>query len=439
MKKIFITMLMLLGLAGMTNAQWVSPNEGYIYSMEDLINLGVVIQDGNSYLLMQDITISENDAWDINEPDEVILSLKNVMITINGYWSIAKSTTVDGDDLSKILFENTLGKSVFNAVTFNYLSGIKVVESDVVFNSCTFNGFNTGFTSAAVHFSNCNPEFHSCVFMYSQGAAIGSPANMQGSPVIDGCNIRCNGTANTNTPQINLGPGSDREIIIEGNTIKGGGYDMVGGISVSDLMGVGSTTVILRNNEIFGNRYGYNQQGYNISSIIEGNSIIENNVETNPMNGGSGISIYGGSTACSAVLRDNTIKGNLWGVTVINQHNVDMGTADEWGYNKIYENRNDSGEYDLYNNSAIDIMAVGNYWGTPDENEVETRIYHKTDDPSLGLVTFSPIWADDGVPEVYNTVVNDNRVYSVDGRYLGTEVPEDYHGVYIQNGKKYFR
>lgn len=36
-------------------------------------------------------------------------------------------------------------------------------------------------------------------------------------------------------------------------------------------------------------------------------------------------------------------------------------------------------------------------------------------------------------------VIRDNRVYTIDGRYIGTEVPQWYRGIYIQNGKKYFK
>ena len=36
-------------------------------------------------------------------------------------------------------------------------------------------------------------------------------------------------------------------------------------------------------------------------------------------------------------------------------------------------------------------------------------------------------------------IVNDPRVFSIDGRYLGTEVPANFRGVYIQNGKKHIK
>lgn len=36
-------------------------------------------------------------------------------------------------------------------------------------------------------------------------------------------------------------------------------------------------------------------------------------------------------------------------------------------------------------------------------------------------------------------LVNDPRVFTLDGRYLGTEVPSSFRGVYIQNGKKHLK
>ena len=41
--------------------------------------------------------------------------------------------------------------------------------------------------------------------------------------------------------------------------------------------------------------------------------------------------------------------------------------------------------------------------------------------------------------ETEQQIVNDPRVFSIDGRYLGTEVPSTFRGVYIQNGKKHIK
>ena len=41
--------------------------------------------------------------------------------------------------------------------------------------------------------------------------------------------------------------------------------------------------------------------------------------------------------------------------------------------------------------------------------------------------------------ETGQQIVNDPRVFTIDGRYLGTEVPATFRGVYIQNGKKHVK
>lgn len=41
--------------------------------------------------------------------------------------------------------------------------------------------------------------------------------------------------------------------------------------------------------------------------------------------------------------------------------------------------------------------------------------------------------------ETGQQIVNDPRVFTIDGRYLGTEVPATFRGVYLQNGKKHIK
>ena len=201
---------------------------------------------------------------------------------------------------------------------------------------------------------------------------------------------------NVNQPQINLGPGTNgRDIIIEGNTIEGCSSQS-GGIAIANLMNVGPTQAVIRSNIIENNRYGYTQQGSDIFTIIEDNQFINNNLEENPMNGGSGISIYGSDTTCAAKLRRNTISGNLWGITAINKHSIDMGTAEDFGNNYLYDNGNDGQTYALYNNASSSISAVGNYWGGNTEAFAESVIFHRPDlGDNYGLVLYVPILVED--------------------------------------------
>ena len=398
----------------MLNAQWTSPGDGTTYTLTDLAEIGCVHHDyANSvYSIMTDITISATDKLYVNgndEPNSLLFNENDLTLTIKG------AMVVEGTEDShyyigmpvyaehgRIRFEEASEPSRIAFCDFADLSGIQIIGSEVTFDNCNILDFNTFIQSSTISFSNCNPVFTDCSFQNNEGAAISSPANGQGSPQIVNCNFENNVTSNANQPQINLGPGSNDSIRIVGCTIEGGN-NMVGGIAIADLMGTGATKILLKDNILKNNRYGYNQQGYNLNSVIIGNQFIDNNLETNPMNGGSGISIYGVDGNNKAILRDNVITGNLWGITVINKADIDLGTEDDWGHNQIHDNGNGGVIYDLYNNSTSDIMAVGNYWGTSNEQEIEDHIFHQLDDASLGLVNYIPFSTDDAIEEAENT------------------------------------
>ena len=446
MKKIVLTIALIAGLVSAINAQWVSPGDGNTYTLPDLVAAtdGVVTNVGTTFTIHADLTIAHNDVLLIDN-QVMRIDAPGVLITINGSMNCVQT----GDRVKlygtqqnqfSMRFENATNCLV-KKMYFSDGAGIKVIESDVTFDDVKFVYFTRDYSNSVINILNCDPTIKDCYFMLNEGSAIGSPINGQASPQILNCDFDTN-VNGINAPQINLGPGAEDTIRIVGNeiyTIMAQWY--VGGISIADLMGMEFTKVLLKDNIIREGRYGYNQQGERISSVIIGNQFINNNHEENPMNGGSGISIYGSSITNKAILRNNVITGNLWGITAIDLHDIDLGTEDDWGYNEIHDNGNSGVIYDLYNNSACNIMAVGNDWGTVEEDVIESHIVHQNDDPSLGLVTYIPyVGGDDSVGEVFeNNSLKDNLIYTVEGRCLGTELPENYRGVYIRNGRKFVK
>ena len=446
MKRLFLTIALIAGIFPAINAQWVSPGLGTTYTMPDLVDVtnGVVTNNGTTFTINADLTISTGDVLLIDN-SVIRIDAPGVLITINGSMNCVHT----GDRVKlygtqqnqfSMLFENAAGCNI-KKMYFSDGAGIRVIESDVTFDDVKFVYFTRDYSNSVINILNCNPTIKDCYFMLNEGSAIGSPVNGQASPQILNCEFDTNVTDEVNAPQINLGPGGNDTIRIVGNeiyTIMAQHY--VGGISIADLMGVGSTKVLLKDNIVKDNRYGYNQQGETISSVIEGNQFIDNNHEDNPMNGGSGISIYGTSVNNKAILRNNLITGNLWGITAIYYHDIDLGTEDDWGNNTIHDNGNGGVIYDLYNNSTCDIMAVGNDWGSIDMETIESHIYHQNDDPGLGLVTFVPYIGYEFLDENYDVdVLRDNLIYTLEGRCLGTKLPENYKGVYIFNGIKYIK
>ena len=403
-KKIILILSLIFCFTSMLNAQWVSPGNGTTYTMSELVDVtdGVVTFDEGNYHIHADLTIATNDVLKIDNGFTKIY-VENALITIKGSM-ICKNTnrvSIMGDPHFSMRFENASDCEI-KKMYFSDGNGIKVIESDVSFIDTKFLYFTRDYSNAVIDFMNCNPLIEECYFLLNEGAAISSPANGQGSPKILNNHIEENVTSSDlNSPQINLGPGAEDTIYIVGNEIDGAyGTHRVGGISIADLMSTGSTKVLLKDNNIVKGRYGYNQQGMTISSVIERNQFVDNHYEDNPMNGGSGISIYGINENNKAVLRNNIITGNLWGITVINAADVNLGIEDDWGHNQIHDNGNGGVVYDLYNNSTCDIMAVGNNWGTSNGRLIEEHIVHQTDDPSLGLVTYVPFIDVDAVNEV---------------------------------------
>jgi len=423
MKKLFSILALTLALAGSAKAQWTSPGNGITYTLDDLVQVsGCVSFDPQIfyYFITGDITISANDKLYINRNDGLIyITFANdYTITIKG------SMEALGQDEDHYLpvgmsghlrFEDASDQSLLSYCWFGEMNGIQIINSDVTFNNCRFHYFHSQQQSSAVNVMNCDPVFNNCEFNDNEGAAIGSPANGQGSPQILNSQFIDNVTANANQPQINLGPGATDTIRIVNCNIMGGGHDMSGGISIADLTNTGSTKILLKDNVVKDNRYGYNQQGYNLSSVIVGNQFIDNNLETNPNNGGSGISIYGMTTNNQAKLRNNLISGNLWGITAIYYHDIDMGTEDDWGHNLIYDNGNGGTEYALYDNGYSDITAIGNYWGNNDPDHAEQVIFHRPDlGETYGLVSYLPIYELHPIPLSLVARLEDNPQLSTD-------------------------
>ena len=432
MKKILPTLLLIIGLTSVAKAQWTSPGNGTTYTLPDLVvaSDGVVTNDGTVFTIHQDLTISANDVLVVDDQVTRIYAAA-ILITINGSMVCTNGGTnrvglfgLDETEHFSMRFENATACNL-KKMYFSDGAGIKVIESDIIFDDVKFLYFTRDYCNAVIDIFNCDPLIKNCYFQDNQGAAISSPANGQSSPQILSNTFDAN-VNGINSPQINLGPGGTDTIRIVDNEIfdRWAQYH-TGGISVADLMGVGSTKVLLKDNEIRDGRYGYNQQGATISSVIVGNQFIDNNHEDNPMNGGSGISIYGTTTNNKAILRNNVITGNLWGITAINLHDIDMGTEEDWGNNTIHDNGNGGSIYDLYNNSTCYISAVGNNWGTINEREVEDHIFHQFDDPSLGQVNFIPFIGYDDIeesslePQVFNP--DEVTFYTISGQRVNAK------------------
>lgn len=412
MKKFFI-LTFIICLALFANAQYETPGTGVQWRFDDLVehSEGVVTLDDGSYVIHKNLTISATDLI-IVVSDITVKLEEDVQIIVNGGYAgllihapkQVVFTALDKDKKYGVIDIQEGSIVSLNGVLLEYGKGIKVIESSFKISNSTIQEMDyTSNTSGAISGTRGKIHVENCRFINNQRAALSSGANMGTTFTILNSYFYNNTTENSNRPQINIGPCQEYDTTyIIGNTVIGTDKDKVGGIGCSSLLGVESCYVV-EGNTVKNNRYGITITGNNVSGLIKNNQVIDNNLETNPNVGGSGINIT--ATKNTHVdITGNVITGNLWGITLVrsgsgdgptcNLGNLTAGKNYNVGYNKFNNNGNGGNLYDFYNNTPNDIMAQNNIWGVDEQTEakIETVISHKPDDANLGTVTFLPAY-----------------------------------------------
>ncbi len=393
-------------------AQYTSPGDNLTLSLSDLVDLsdGTVTEDEDGFVINALLQISESDVLEITEEANVRVA-SGIRLEIFGQFIsdpvsghvtfTAIDTTSAAENFRGFRFENA-EPAVFRNTTVKYGGGIQLIGTEATFEQCIIrNNGTSNVTGGSITYSGASPVINECTFTENTGPAIGSGANVFGSPQITNSIFIANTMNNQNRPQINLGPAVAGDTLrIENNYIEGIlENERVGGIAISNLFGAGSNNLIsVRNNTIVNNRYGYTQIGNNIKSVIEDNIVKDNNIEGAPFSGGSGLNFVAANQSSSSIIRRNVISGNLWGITTQmgdagsgDATLLELGTEEDPGGNVFFDNGNGGVTYAFFNNTPVDHNAIGNYWGDNTAEFAESVIFHQPDDASYGLVTFEPI------------------------------------------------
>ncbi len=380
-------------------SQYITPGTGVSWDLVDLVDNsgGVITNDQGIYYINGDLTISETDTIRIIS-DEIIKIEFDRLITVLGVFQAQPPqelyiTAIDTTQNFRGFKFDESSTSILKKCVIEFGGGIDLLYCDLLIEDCIIRKNDKSNSTGVIDLFHSSPEILNCDIYLNQGPAILSSATAESSPLISGNYIYHNNTTNQNMPQINLGT-SDLEMEIQiVNNYIGGNYNMVGGIAITTLAG-GNIACLIKGNTIINNRYGITVYGYNITSVIDSNFIQDNNIQNLPMQGGSGINLWGDASNSSMISR-NTISGNLWGITNTGNALPNIGQIDPLtvniGENFIYNNGNGGEIYDLYNNTPNDIYAENNYWGTYDLDSIAMHIYHQPDDPSLGFVDYLPI------------------------------------------------
>jgi parallel beta-helix repeat protein len=413
MKKLFSLILIFSGITA--TAQFTSPGNGETFEMTDLVAIssGTVTGIDGNFEINEALTIALGDTLHITTPDQIAVA-PEVLITIEGALIVDAEALFTVQNCCDAFYEGIRleagAHTRLQNATFEYGGGIRVLGPDFEMQACTVRYQTTGAsTGGALGLSNGKPKILNSLFFENESAAISSGANIAVAPIVDGNMFTGNNTGNTNRPQINLGPSGADTTLITNNTVIG--YpenEQAGGIGFSSLTGV-EAHAIISGNTVKDNRYGIAVIGGNIYSLVENNTIEDNNTQNIPDLGGSGINFFSAG-ANGHTVRGNVITGNLWGITLQGDAMPNLGEIDnpEVGPgNNIFENNGNNGEvYALYNNTPNPIWAQSNCWTAgdqmPDEAQAESVIFHAPDDAELGEVTFTPISVCILIPSVSN-------------------------------------
>lgn len=408
-KKVVLSLFGIVLITKFTFAIYITPGTYRVWTLDSLVAYS------NGHITYSNGVYYFNDTLIVSQSDTIkILSNATIKMAVKGFINVYGTFIINPPDSVKITAIDTTQKfigfkldslsdaSVFKRLIMEYGNSIYLMYCDMLIDSCTlrYNYYYTsGLRSGTIYLFYSNPTISNNKIFRNIRAAIASGANVASSPKIINNLIYENDLENYNTPQINLGAASSTPVIIQGNTIRGGIATNSGGISV---LPVGTVPfIIIENNIIKKNRYGIALQGSNINAYIVNNIIDSNNIQGQPLLGGSGLNFNGTSTL-QAIVSRNKIRWNLWGVTIQNTAKPNLGNLNnqdttDIGLNWLYGNSHNDTIFDLYNNTPDSIWAENNWWGTNIIDSVEAHIFHKPDNPALGFVDYIPIRVTTGI------------------------------------------
>ncbi|MEO7266006.1 MAG: hypothetical protein ABIW38_13910 [Ferruginibacter sp.] len=428
MKSFLLSMIIVFSLFSNSKAGiYSTPGTGVNWNLDDMVtnSAGYLTAQPGFYQVNDTIRISVGDILNITT-DATVKFLVNTSFIVLGriiidppsgvlFTAVNTSTGFLGMRL-----DNSSG-SIIRKLTLEYAVSLRLSDSSPIIDSCIFrynnNNASTSFGNGAIALFRSNAVITNSQFLNNQRAAIQGGSNISNAPKIINCLFQGNNTTNQNVPQINMGAtsaaGEDTIKIINNQILRSSTNS--GGIG---FLPIGNVYAIISGNIIKNNRYGMTfNGGSNINAVVSFNQVDSNNTQNNPALGGSGISFTGGSASShqNTIVRDNLFRWNLWGITIQGGSKPNLGdltnlNAEDDGNNVFIGNTNlTTPGIDLYNNSAENIMAQNNYWGTNDPVEIENKIFHQPDNPALGLVDYSlfvvPLTLETFSASVINTAV----------------------------------
>lgn len=360
------------------------------------------------YNVTGDITVPQGSSL-IIEPGVVVNVGSNFQITAQGHISAVgtENDTIYFTSDSRwkgFRLESTTVTSVFNHCKIEKVQdGIRPINSPVdVINSHINDASNHCIDVYGIN----GPAVTNIKYSKISGATKAGISISQNSNVtIEYCDIYNNGLGTQYYGGIHLqnqSASGECDPLIQYNRIHN---NLKQGINGWDVTSNSRINPIVKHNIIESNLTGLNLR--HVSGLFENNQVINNFIVGNA-NSGAGFMIAGASA--SPIIRNNEVTGNYTafyigeGATPVLG---DINSGDPLTGRNIIQNNidesNTSHSVYIYSGNG-NVMAQNNIWDSTDPDEIAASIYDQNDNPSLGLVTFLPVFSE--------STINGNIAYN---------------------------
>lgn len=384
MKKIS-TLFALAAVAANAWAQYETPGDGVTYTFESLSAIegsGVTATGEQSYLISENLTISEGDTLRLLDNDEVSMA-NGVQVIISGeaLFNPAEGAVIKAADEES----RPVGFRINGSATFANLDmsggGIHYLgTSPITVEDCVFHDINSESSSYGVIVVNNGIDgnvVRNCNFKDCEPGAVNVPVAMSGDGVgivIENCVIENVSTLNELKPYINLAASPTFEVKVLNNVLNGAQLQKPGGIGVSNMLNLaGDNKVTVEGNYVENCSWGLNFVGGMDVRIL--NNEVKSNRWDPEDNGSFSVSLYSiASYPMNAYLEGNIFEDNKWGVWVLGASAANLGKVDDPeaedynpGNNTFTDNMfvTTSGatkHYELSNYTGSQVYAQGNTW-----------------------------------------------------------------------------
>lgn len=368
MRFVFCLFLLLLSVPSAADAGYSTPNTGVRWTFDSLVvhSGGTVTGSFPEYLVSDTVFVSANDVLEVTKGSVIKIAYRKGITVRGGFLALGTFTdrilfTKSDSTWQELRFEDSAVDSLcrmsyitveYARLGLNFVSASPTLEYSTVRNTGLISGTLAGSGNYAIQCFNSNAVIiHDSIY---NNAQYGININSGSSPTIEQCRIFNNNLQGTGFKnQISIGTQGINSPVIRKNYIYHTTPNIkVGGISISAFFTGSGSDAVIEDNFIYKNAYGIAvaSQGATTLNVVIRRNVIHDNTYSDVNAAGSGINFNSLSPSVQkTVVAENMIHGNSWGVTILGNAQPNLGDLTN-------ADSTDDGGNRIYNNGNRDTL-----------------------------------------------------------------------------------